>query len=262
MNVRLPGLATVRVSGADAADLLGRILTNDVRRLAMGDVQRTARLDDRGRILALMHLARVGPDAFVVAVDDGVPSQEVEAIDRFVFGEDVCVTAVAGDGWWTDEAAPATGWTRTRFGRAGWDVPGEAPSDALPAGSLERARIRAGELRWPSDAPGNALLSDLGLSDIASLDKGCYPGQETIQRQLSRGQTRKALVGLWLDGPAPTNAPLIDQGDVVGRLGTSAPDPARGVVALGVVRRPFDTPGTRLRVADTSATVVSLPMPP
>jgi folate-binding protein YgfZ len=262
MIVRLGRLAALRVTGTDAADLLGRILSNDVHRLGVGDVQDTARLDDRGRVAALYRLARVATDAFVLMADGGAAAEHAAGLDRYVFGEDVRIDVLAESGWWTDGIAPTDAVSRSRYGRDGWDVPGPAPADAVDESAMEPLRVRSGALRWPDDAPSNALLSDLGMSSVASLTKGCYPGQETVQRQFSRGEVRRALVGLRLDGPAPAGAPLVDDGDVLGRLGLPASDPDLGWISLGVVRRPHDRVGTHLRAGERRAQVVALPMVP
>ena len=54
-----------------------------------------------------------------------------------------------------------------------------------PAGSraMEMIRVRAGEARWPRDGREKTLIHELGLeAQVCAFDKGCYVGQEVINR--------------------------------------------------------------------------------
>ena len=78
--------------------------------------------------------------------------------------------------------------------------------------------------------------------------KGCYTGQEVIVRIRDRGHVNRRLCGLLLgDGPTPPSGTEIfgPEGDrPVGKITSVAQSPrARGVIALGYVRRAVEAPG-------------------
>jgi folate-binding protein YgfZ len=102
-----------------------------------------------------------------------------------------------------------------------------------------------------------------------SYSKGCYTGQEIVERVRSRGQVNRQRVGLRFDGAAagpaqqiPANgAALTVAGTEVGLVTRAArsyfPD---GVFAMGYVRKENAAAGSRLDCGDAKAAVVSLPV--
>ncbi len=97
----------------------------------------------------------------------------------------------------------------------------------------------------------NHLPQETQQLHALSFTKGCYLGQEIVERVRSRGQVNRLLVGLALDGDAapPEGSPIIVEGKEVGRLTSAAVSPRlRRVVGLAVVRREAASPGTPVRV--------------
>lgn len=69
--------------------------------------------------------------------------------------------------------------------------------------------------------------------------KGCYIGQEIVERVRARGGVRRFLVPLELDGtePLPSGTPIEHGGKEVGELISAAYSPSsRKIVALGYLR--------------------------
>ncbi|MDX6690672.1 MAG: hypothetical protein QOG15_2129, partial [Solirubrobacteraceae bacterium] len=104
------------------------------------------------------------------------------------------------------------------------------------------------------------IPQEAGLNERAvSFTKGCYVGQETVARLYYKGKPNRHLRGLRLTEPAPSGAELRLGEKVVGKLGTSVVSPARGPIALALVRREA-SPGDVLEVeGGASAEVVELP---
>lgn len=138
----------------------------------------------------------------------------------------------------------------------------------VPAGwtALEAARIEAGIPRFGADFDAANLSAEAGLDARAvSFSKGCYSGQEVINRLRTFGNVAKALRGLRL----PAGQPLPRRGDRLFREGrdvghvTSAVDSPRfGPIALGYVRREGNAPGTRLALAAGAAEAAEIvPLP-
>jgi folate-binding protein YgfZ len=140
---------------------------------------------------------------------------------------------------------------------------GEANRDAI-----EAARIEAGYPLFGVDMDEDTIPLEAGIETRAiSFTKGCYVGQEVIIRVLHRGHGRVArkLVGLRIDGDAPSRGSRLFAGDrEIGRITSSAVSPTRGGIALGYVHRDFVEPGTRIEAEAAgqriAATVSSRPL--
>jgi folate-binding protein YgfZ len=127
-------------------------------------------------------------------------------------------------------------------------------------------RVEAGIPRYGIDFDEENLLLEVGLDDAVSFTKGCYLGQEVVERIRSRGHVNKKLCGLFLDGQSPAAAGDVIQADekAVGKITSSVASPhLRRPIALGYVVKEYWNPGTELLVGrDVSgirATVAALP---
>jgi folate-binding protein YgfZ len=130
-------------------------------------------------------------------------------------------------------------------------------------------RIEAGIPRYGIDFTEENLLLEVGLENAVSFTKGCYLGQEVIERIRSRGHVNKKLCGLLLDGDALANAGdgIFAVDSDVGKITSSVASVALNrPIALGYVHRDYWAPGTSLSVrrADRSiaATLTALPFVP
>ena len=149
---------------------------------------------------------------------------------------------------------------------AGQAAPGQehalAPSQAPAAGELiqagdltqvgelawEALRIEAGLPRWAREVDARAIPNELDwLRTGVHLNKGCYPGQETIARTVNLGRPPRRLVQLQLAGwqgqlpevGARVYLPAGDNpaGKVVGAITSVARHWELGNIALALVRR-------------------------
>ena len=83
---------------------------------------------------------------------------------------------------------------------------GQAPTyDMLPCGweALESLRIEAGIPRYGTELGEDVIPLEAGLWNALSFNKGCYIGQEIVERARSRGHVNWKLMGLIVNaGPA------------------------------------------------------------
>lgn len=132
--------------------------------------------------------------------------------------------------------------------------------------ALNILRTEAGIPWYDADIDERTLPPEAGLEHRAiSYTKGCYLGQEVIERIRSRGHVNRKLTGLRLslEGAAPPAAgtKLLADGKEVGQITTAVNSPTLGAaIALGYVRREQLEPGTRLGVeGGGTAEVAALP---
>ncbi len=127
-------------------------------------------------------------------------------------------------------------------------------------------RVEAGIPRYGIDFSEENLLLEVGLDHAVSFNKGCYLGQEVVERIRSRGHVNKRLCGLLLDGEAAAQSGDVIQfdGREIGRVTSSVVSPQlKRPVALGYVNKDFWAPGTAVAInrvgAEIHATVTTLP---
>lgn len=112
-------------------------------------------------------------------------------------------------------------------------------------------RVEAGIARYGDDFSEDNLLLEVDLQDAVSFAKGCYLGQEVVERIRSRGHVNKKLCGLLLDGnqPASGGDKLIAGDKEVGQVTSSVASLALNQpIALAYVNKDFWTAGTKLIV--------------
>ncbi len=119
------------------------------------------------------------------------------------------------------------------------------------ARAQEILRVEAGIPRYGVDMNEDNLFLETGLDQSVSFQKGCYLGQEVVERVRSRGHVNKRLVGLLLEGDTaaePGNAIRAGEKEI-GRVTSSILSPARKYpLALGYVQRDYLKPGTPVTI--------------
>ncbi len=137
--------------------------------------------------------------------------------------------------------------------------------DWKPVGhaALNILRTEAGVPWYDADIDERTLPPEAGLEHRAiSYTKGCYLGQEVVERIRSRGHVNRKLTGLRLETAQPAaGTKLMFEGKEVGHITTAVHSPTLGApIALGYVRREHLKPGTKLVVeGGGTAEVAALP---
>lgn len=143
---------------------------------------------------------------------------------------------------------------------------GQAPTyNMLSCGSdaLETLRIEAGIPRYGDDLDEETLPLEAGLSNALSFTKGCYVGQEVVERTRSRGHVNWKLVGVLVDA---TTAPrpgekLLSEGKDVGEITSACVSPTLAkTIAFAYVRREVSEPGAKLALGSGPVAEVT-PLP-
>jgi glycine cleavage system T protein len=144
-----------------------------------------------------------------------------------------------------------------------------AAAGLIPCGieALESLRIEAGIPRYGPDFGEDTLPLEAGLLNALSFNKGCYIGQEIVERARSRGHVNWKLVGLRLDAGAPMPKPgdtLIADGKPVGEVTSACLSVTFGApLCLAYVRREVSEPGATLALpGGTTAKVALTPFYP
>jgi glycine cleavage system T protein len=132
--------------------------------------------------------------------------------------------------------------------------------------AYEVVRIEAGIPRYGVDITEDNLILETGLNHAVSFNKGCYLGQEVVERIRSRGHVNKNLTGLVIDGEksATFGSKVVIAEKEIGTITSSVYSPAlSSAIALAYIHRDHRSPGTQLAIRDNyevlNARVAQLP---
>jgi len=137
-----------------------------------------------------------------------------------------------------------------------------------PAGyqALSATRLEQGVPWYSYDFGEKQIPHEAGLQDShISYTKGCYTGQEIVERVRSRGQVNRVRVTLKYDTakpPAP-GTPLLTEGKEAGYTTRAAFSPVlKAPIGMGYLRREKSSPGSTVELPDAagSATVLATPI--
>jgi folate-binding protein YgfZ len=283
------------VSGSEAAEYLQGQLTNDVEALAPGEGQYAALLDRKGHIQADMRVLRTGSDEIWIDTEPQALAAAKRHLEMYKIGREVAVADLTGErailsliGPRSVEIAagaalPEHAGEATKIGGVECLAVGTADGIDLiaksgDAGDLREAltgagavevgpeaaevvRIEAGVPRFGAEMSAETMPAEAGIVERAiSFTKGCYIGQEPVARLHYKGRPNRHLRGLELSAPAAPGTSLRLGEKEVGRIGSACLSPARGPIALAIVRREAE-PGTELAVGEDGVTarVIDLP---
>ena len=198
------------VEGPDAATYLHSQVAQDLRDLAVGETRWTLVLEPTGKVESLARVTRSTDDRFDFDTDAGYGDALAARLARFKIRVQAEIATV-----------PA--------------------SSAVPSPAHETARIAAG---WPrmgfEIVPGETIPAVTGVVPVAvSFTKGCYPGQELVERMDSRGaDAPRSLRIVEVAVGSVIGDPVVDaEGAEVGTI--TSVDPS-GTVALALVKRGCD----------------------
>jgi len=268
----------IAVTGEDRARWLHAMVSNHIQELAPGEGCYCFLLDAQGHIQADAYV-RVEPERILLSCEGSVTKKLLEQLDNFIFMDQVELADLSGrlgtmavmgpraaavlgavpegvymhrgplfrveDGFWI--IAPPqelTGW-RQRLEAAG----------AKPVGqkAWNHLRIETGIPRLGVDIGPTTLAQETGQVRAMHFSKGCYLGQEIVERVRSRGRINRHLAGFKGEG-LTAGAKVTVDGREAGWITSASED-----LALGYLRRDFAAPDTSVQVNGHTAIVRALP---
>ena len=127
------------------------------------------------------------------------------------------------------------------------------------AADWEIVRLENARPRYGIDFTAANIAAETGQKRALHFQKGCYLGQEIVERVRSRGHVNKQLVAMEFDGQkVPGPGPDIVAGmAATGEVTSAAYSPKLGKVrALGYVRVPNDRSGTAIEAEKITGRVL------
>lgn len=286
----MAGWECVQVSGPEARDFLQRLTTANFKRLTPGQFTPAALLQATGKLIVYFKTLMLADNSYLLLVPpqaDGASAAQAAfaALEKLHFRENLTITPRASE-WvylrvlgvdeppappvapgalehttdgeiWFNENRWNLAPYRFDFGLVVPTARVQPAAEELanagfePVATLEPYRVRAGDPAWPSELNPGVMPLEAHLDDAVHENKGCYPGQEVIERVRSMGQPPKLLALIRGEGELPPGqAPIMNGDQSVGSLTSAVADPlGSGWVGLGYVKRVALTADAQFAVA-------------
>lgn len=141
-------------------------------------------------------------------------------------------------------------WGEAKASAALRDALGEAGAVAAGPAAVEVQRITSGEGRLGSEFGLDTLAPEVpSLESAISYRKGCYLGQEVVERVAARGKVNWKVVPLVAGGPVSVGSSVRNANGEVGHVTSAAYHPEEGTTRLLARIRATDAdPGTVLQI--------------
>lgn len=215
--------------GEDNARLLHAMSTNHIQGLQPGEGCYAFFLNAQGRIQADAHLMRTGAD-FLIETEVLTKQKLYEHLDKYIIADDVTLESLG-------ESHASIGIAGPRAFECGLPVP-EYPIGIVPHEGGYVLRLSKSELRWicPRGTPlpfaleeadeeawetvrleqgrprygveilEKHLVQETRQMHAVHFSKGCYLGQEIVERVRARGQVHKGLVSIGIEASVAPEA--------------------------------------------------------
>lgn len=291
--IDLTGRGKIRATGEDRARLLHSMTTNHIQNLVPGSGCYAFFLTAQGRIIADANIFCM-TDYLLIDTEPETRERVFQHLDKFIIADDVTLHDFTDDYATVSVEGPKAAeilerleipvahlpcsiaeWSHcevahvTYTGQPGYSifVPCEHFDEFIAklrgAGipqadhaTADVVRIENGRLRYGVDISDTTLPQETQIAYAIHPSKGCYLGQEIVERVRSQGQVTRLISRLDINGqepPAP-GTPIESGGKEIGHITSAAFSPDRNkVVALGTVR--FKAIDGALTVAGVTAEV-------
>jgi folate-binding protein YgfZ len=285
----LSARAKLRVTGADRFRFLNGQITNDLRKASETGTIEACVLNAKGKLNAHIFITALG-ESLLMDAEPELRETLRDRLERYVIADDVQIDDVTDEFslfhvLTADMPAPGSGRivSALRFAATGWDIwRDSALHDAvqhefasahlfIDSAAADVMRIEQGLPRWGRELTDEIIPIEANLEERAiDYQKGCYIGQEVISRIKMSGQTNKRLCGLISLNNTPLHPAMklvapSASGKEAGWITSATRSQQLGKeIALGYVKRGFNSPGTNLNALSPEAgipvDVVSLPL--
>src|SRR5438270_10467848 len=202
-----------------------------------------------------------GPNAANIFKQAGIHDPGLEAMqvaDLTCNGIGISLTRMASAEFLTYEL-----WAPTAHVAQLWKTLVDA--GAVPVGSeaLEKFRIMIGFPKYGTDIRDRDLPQETEQRHALNFTKGCYVGQEIVERIRSRGAVHRTFHGFILNGELPGRGSKLQiDGKEVGEITSVSHIPTQNgerAVALGYIRREALERGTKITYSGGEAQPSEVP---
>jgi folate-binding protein YgfZ len=252
----------LRLTGRDALGLLHRTTSQALADLARGEARTTLFCDFRGRVEHRALVVRTSDDAVWLLRADAPGAPLAAAVDRSIFRDDVVIEDRSGELAFVCARAPlgVHGVIEERDGVPRVVAVGDGTLLACDGREplTEADRIAHRLPRAGHEVTPEANPFECGLGAAVHLAKGCFTGQEALQRLVTYASVRRRLARVRLRSAVDAlPVEVLQAGEKAGVLTSAA-----GEEGLALLRHECAQPGLLLQTAaGATLEVVEAPEP-
>jgi folate-binding protein YgfZ len=279
----LADAVVLRVSGKDARRYLNNRLSNDLRSCTPGDVIRAAALSPQGRVEGLFSVVVEAEESFLLVCDGGRRNSILAALSRYIVADrvsvqDISLQIVVLHSTSVEPVKLEGGVVHTiphaRVWAHGYDYVLEgverepileqcAADWGVPMTHEEYALLRwkQGLPAYPGEINEDTILTEAGMREAVSFTKGCYVGQEVIERSDAVGKLPRTLERIRFEG---THADLVRtpvvsaSGQNIGKIVSCVSDTVHAFTgAFALLRNGAYASGDTVRCAEITGSILS-----
>lgn len=197
----------VSVIGGDAGTFLHSQLAQDIASMTVGESRHSLLLEPTGHLTSLLRVVRHDHNVYTLDTDAGHGAAIIDRLKRFILRSDVKMEM---SDWRVRSFRGPDAVDQVGLGKGraihGWggadavDVVGEFSTlpnvgEQTELGHIDMLRV---ESRWPRvgiDILVGDIPATTGVTSTAvSFTKGCYPGQELVERMDARGASAPVVL--------------------------------------------------------------------
>ncbi|HEY2113841.1 MAG TPA: folate-binding protein [Candidatus Angelobacter sp.] len=201
-----------------------------------------------------------GPKAESVLSNAGINIEGMQPLEvRDIGFDDIAATLVRGPeqkpGWFEI-------WLDPNKAQELWNLLIKAGSKPVGAEALEMWRVLRGVPNYGQDIRDRDLPQETEQPQALNFTKGCYIGQEIVERIRSRGQVHRKFTGFLFGDRVPGPGKYDAEGRALAEITSVARVPAAGGqknIGLGYVRREALAAGPKITLDGMEATAMDLP---
>ncbi len=219
-------LSITSVAGPDAKDFLHRMTTQNINGLELGSCAGGALLQANGTIISYFIIYHIKEKEYWLIGEKTFSKATYEALEKFHFAEDLEIKDI---------------------------------SDQSNEKSLEiwKQHTKASfNFQFGVDITEKNMILEAPLNDFVARNKGCYPGQEVVERVFTYGNLGKKLVGL---KGADTRKIKAGAAVFVSDENVGVITSVENEMAFAILRRPHYEEGQMVKVENIQLIVFKLP---
>lgn len=203
-----------QVEGRDSTRYLQARLTNDVKKLEINSAIPAAALTAQGKIEGLFRVFKQSENLYFLISDGGDASIQLKALSRFIVADRVAITDITSE--WSviyisdyynfDIQPDEIVYPSKRSSLTGGEIlikKAALPDKLITLNRIGKAidsdtfnirRVRLNLPQFGEEFQENMLFSECLIEDAISFQKGCYVGQEVVEKIDSRGEAPRIIV--------------------------------------------------------------------
>ena len=232
---KIPSAIILEVTGKDSPRYLQSRLTNNIKALSIGQSCLAAQLTPQGKTQGVFRVYKVEENKFLLSAERGVSEEIIPAFKKYIVADRVIVRNIneSGAALWCIQVVnqPLTQANLYKIGTLGKEneffvsETSQASEDlqsylkkenaeSISEEEFELQEFIEGKPRFGKELSEQVLFNESTIEEAVAFNKGCYVGQEVVEKIESFGKTAKIIRRFFVQNE-PHTQEVIPPGTIV-----------------------------------------------